>query len=132
MQNYTESKTKSEREILSYNERNKEGGGKLEVVSLVCGLVGGDTVMSSTPTSVNVFISQVKDSEIEFHILRFLEELIGNIPIVHIQDVCDAHIFCIQKPSLSGRFLVAASYVSSSDVVNYYLQSHPQFHINHK
>ncbi|KAI9072535.1 hypothetical protein K1719_045494 [Acacia pycnantha] len=69
LKSYTESKTESEKEILSYNE---EGGGSMEVVSLACGLVGGDTVLSSTPQSVEVLISQLKDSQMAFHCLRFL------------------------------------------------------------
>ncbi|KAI9072531.1 hypothetical protein K1719_045490 [Acacia pycnantha] len=129
LKSYTESKTKSEKEILSYNE---EGGGSMEVVSLACGLVGGDTVLSSTPQSVEVLISQLKDSEMAFHCLRFLEELLGKIPIVHIKDVCDAHILCITKPSLSGKFLVASSFVSSSEIATHYLQSYPHFHVKQK
>lgn len=80
-----------------------------------------------------MFVSPLLDLELFFHSLRFLEELLAKIPIVHIEDVCDAHIFCIQAPaSISGRFLVASSYVSSLDIANYYLQSYPQFHINQK
>ncbi|KAI9072542.1 hypothetical protein K1719_045501 [Acacia pycnantha] len=129
LKSYIESKTESEKEILSYNE---EGGGSMEVVSLACGVVGGDTVLRSTPGSVESLISQLKDSEMAFHCLRFLEELMGKIPIVHIKDVCDAHILCITKPSLSGRFLVASSFVSSSDIATYYLQSYPHFHVKQK
>ncbi|XP_054782175.1 putative anthocyanidin reductase [Prosopis cineraria] len=132
LKNYVESKTESEREILRYNER-KEDGGLLEVVSLACGLVGGDSVLNASVSgSAMVIISQLKDSEMEFHSMRFIEELLGKIPIVHVQDVCDAHIFCLQKPSFTGRFLVASSYVSSADIGNYYLQTYPELHVKHK
>ncbi|KAI9072548.1 hypothetical protein K1719_045507 [Acacia pycnantha] len=96
IRSYTESKTESEKETLSYNE---EGGGSMEVVSLACGLVGGDTILSSTPQSVELLISQLKDSEIH---------------------------------SLFGKFLVASSFVSSSDIATYYLQSYPHFHVKQK
>ncbi|RDX77049.1 Anthocyanidin reductase ((2S)-flavan-3-ol-forming), partial [Mucuna pruriens] len=124
---YTDSKTLAERELLSYGN-----GSEMEVVSLGCGLVGGDTLLSHTPTSVALLISQLKDNETTFLSLKFLEDLVGKIPIVHIDDVCEAHIFCAENPSIHGRFLVASSYASSTDLANYYLHTYPQFNLNKK
>ncbi|KAI4355204.1 hypothetical protein L6164_003998 [Bauhinia variegata] len=126
-QKYTDSKTKTEKELLSY-----DNGGGLEVVTLACGLVGGETLLSSLPLSVQLFISPLKDNELAFYSVRFLEELLGKVPIVHIGDVCEAHIFCIEKPSISGRFLVASSYVSSADFANYCLQTYPDSRVKQK
>ncbi|CAJ1961266.1 unnamed protein product [Sphenostylis stenocarpa] len=122
---YVDSKTSAERELLSYG--SGENGGRLEVVSLACGLVGGDTLLSYTPLSVSMLFSQLRDNETTYQSLKFLEDLIGNIPIVHIHDVCEAHIFCAENPSINGRFLVASSYSSTADIANYYLQTYPQF-----
>ncbi|KAM1406099.1 hypothetical protein ACFXTH_000801 [Malus domestica] len=123
---YVDSKTLAEREILSYG--NQKNGG-LEVVTLACGLVGGDALLPFTSSSVAVFISQLTNSATEYQLLRFLEELVGKIPIVHIDDVCDAHIFCMEKPSISGRFLCASSYVSSAEIATYYQQNYPKFQV---
>ncbi|CAN6710831.1 unnamed protein product [Malus baccata var. baccata] len=123
---YVDSKTLAEREILSYG--NQKNGG-LEVVTLACGLVGGDALLPFTSSSVAVFISQLTNSATEYQLLRFLEELVGKIPIVHIDDVCDAHIFCMEKPSISGRFLCASSYVSSAEIATYYQQNYPIFQV---
>ncbi|KAL5572075.1 hypothetical protein UlMin_021672 [Ulmus minor] len=98
---YEDSKTLTEKELLSFE--NKNGGG-LEVVTLVCGLVGGDTLLSFTPLN-------------------------GKIPIVHIQDVCEAHIFCMENPSLKGRFLCASSFISSIEIAAYYQENYPKFHV---
>ncbi|KAH7519500.1 hypothetical protein FEM48_Zijuj08G0043100 [Ziziphus jujuba var. spinosa] len=46
---YVYSKTLAEKEILRFG--NQKDGGELEVVSLACGLVGGDTLLPSTPHS---------------------------------------------------------------------------------
>ncbi|KAL3038298.1 hypothetical protein AAZX31_01G124100, partial [Glycine max] len=51
---------------------------------------------------------------------------------VHVEDVCEAHIFCAENPSINGRFLVASSYASSTDIANYYLQAYLKLHLNHK
>ncbi|KAL6322198.1 hypothetical protein AAG906_005145 [Vitis piasezkii] len=103
-------------EILSHGE-NKTGG--LEVVSLAYGLVGGETLLPYTPESVDLFISQLTDHENRYQALKFLEELLGKVPIIHIDNVCEAHIFCIEKPSINGRFLCASLCISSAKITNY-------------
>ncbi|KAL5571390.1 hypothetical protein UlMin_020987 [Ulmus minor] len=123
---YQDSKTLTEKELLSFE--NKNGGG-LEVVTLVCGLVGGDTLLSFTPVTSAIIISQLTNNEINYNSLRYLEELNGKIPIVHIQDVCEAHIFCMENPSLKGRFLCASSFISSVEIAAYYREKYPKFHV---
>ncbi|XP_057720482.1 putative anthocyanidin reductase isoform X1 [Arachis stenosperma] len=126
---YTDAKTLAERQLLSY-----ENGRTMEVVSLVCGLVGGDTLLSEIPLSVSMLISQIKGNNDEFlyQSLKYLEDLNGKIPIVHVDDVCEAHIFCLETPSITGRFLLANSFASSSDLASYYFQNYPEFHFNTK
>ncbi|XVE77260.1 hypothetical protein DITRI_Ditri13aG0047900 [Diplodiscus trichospermus] len=109
---YALSKTLSEKELLRCD-------GKLEVVSLVWGLVGGETLLSSMPESMGVLISQATMNKRRYSTLRFLEELMGKIPILHIEDACNAHIFCLEKPSMSGRFLCASAYLSSADIATH-------------
>lgn len=128
LQGYTDSKTLAEKEILRYGD-NKNGGGLMEVVYLACGLVGGNTLLSSTPSSAAILNSQLTNMANEQRSLKFLEELVGKIPVVHIDDVCEAHIFCMEKDSINGRFLCASSYVSSAEIANYYRQHYPEFHV---
>ncbi|KAF8379668.1 hypothetical protein HHK36_029112 [Tetracentron sinense] len=91
---YTKSKTLLEKEFLSHRDRQN---GELEVVTLACGLVGGHTLLSYTPTSVAMFISQFMNDPLSYQPLRFLEELSGKVPIIHIDDVCEAHLFCTEE-----------------------------------
>ncbi|EOX95754.1 NAD(P)-binding Rossmann-fold superfamily protein, putative [Theobroma cacao] len=119
---YTCSKTLSEKELLRYN-------GELEVVSLVCGLVGGKTLLSSMPESMGVLISQAAKNKRRYRTLRFLEELLGRVPILHIEDVCNAHIFCLEKPSIKGRFLCASAYLSSADIASHSRKLYPHIEI---
>ncbi|KAK1360511.1 NAD(P)-binding domain containing protein [Heracleum sosnowskyi] len=101
-QAYTISKTLAEKEILSYNTIESGSDNGLEVVSLVCGLVGGDTLLSYIPGSMGVILSPlVRDSLNSYYeSLQHLQELLGCVPLVHIEDVCEAHVFCMEKPSL--------------------------------
>ncbi|KAK9910221.1 hypothetical protein M0R45_034191 [Rubus argutus] len=127
LKDYVDSKTLAEKEILSYGNYNEKSG--LEVVSLACGLVGGNSLPPFTPTSVACFVSQLTNSANLYNSLRFFEKLLGKIPIVHIDDVCDAHIFCMESPSINGRFLCSSSYVSSAQIASYYQQHYPEFEV---
>lgn len=102
------------------------------MVSLVLGLVGGDTPLNHIPGSVAVVTSQLQDNEALYQSLKFLEDICGKIPIVHVDDVCEALIFCAEDPSINGRFLVANSCVSLSEIANYYFQNYPEFNLKEK
>ncbi|KAK7332759.1 hypothetical protein VNO80_29514 [Phaseolus coccineus] len=122
---YTYSKTLCEKHLLSYG--NDENSGGLEVVTLPCGLVGGDCLVPSTLSSRVVCIAQIVQNEITYKSLKFLEGLLGKIPLVHIDDVCEAHIFCMESTSMSGRFLCASSFISLQEMANHYSLYHPEF-----
>lgn len=113
--------------MLSYN-----GDNTINVVSLVCGLVGGDTLLSSMSESNGCIVSQLTNDNRRYQTLRFLEELIGKLPIVHIEDISEAHIFCMENSTISGRFLCANAYISSAEIASYYQNLHPDLHIDEK
>ncbi|KAI3444439.1 hypothetical protein Pfo_001104 [Paulownia fortunei] len=109
---YVHSKTLAEKEVLSYN------GKGIEVVSLACGLVGGDTIQSSMSESMACLISQATNDGLRYKILRFLEELLGKVPIVHIQDITEAHLFSMENSHINGRFLCASAFLRSAEIAS--------------
>ncbi|KAK8520944.1 hypothetical protein V6N13_077074 [Hibiscus sabdariffa] len=123
MRTYTVSKTLAEKEALRFN------GGKLEVVSLACGLVGGETLLPFVPTSVAVMLSQLTGSWPAFVGLEYMEQLLGSIPMVHIDDVCEAHVFCMEKPSMAGRFICAAANPTIAQIAAYFRHHYPHHQI---
>ncbi|XP_057968863.1 putative anthocyanidin reductase isoform X3 [Malania oleifera] len=125
---YVRSKTLAEQEILSYNNE-KEAGNELEVVSLVCGLVGGDTILPYLPSSMETFVSQLTGNYSFYDTLKFLEGLLGAVPLVHIEDVCEAHIFCMEKPYLKGRFICAVANPTITDIAAQFQENFPDLEI---
>uniref|UniRef100_M1BRE8 Nadhp hc toxin reductase n=2 Tax=Solanum tuberosum TaxID=4113 RepID=M1BRE8_SOLTU len=124
-QDYVESKMLAEKEVLKFE---KEG---LEVVTLCCGLVGGHTFLPYFPSTSAMFLSVFTQEEKLCNIIKFLEELNGKVPIVHIEDVCEAHMFFMNNVgSLNGRFLCASSFVSTAEIGNYYQHNYPEFKVN--
>ncbi|XP_059662227.1 NADPH HC-toxin reductase 1-like [Cornus florida] len=128
MTGYAKSKTEAEKEVLSYNEI--ENGSRLEIVTLACGLVAGDTLLSYIPFSINATISQLTGNHFFKQFLRVLQEFAGSIPLLHIDDVCEAHIFCMERPSLRGRFICVATDPTIQEITNYYQQNYPEFKIS--
>lgn len=127
MQVYFKWKTLSEKELMSFNEMEDSN---LEVVSLACGLVGGDTLLPYGPVSLLVMISQLKDDPGLYMGLQYLEDLLGTVPLVHIDDVCNAHIFCMEKPSMKGRFLCAAASATTNELADYMQENHSKCKIS--
>ncbi|XP_065863052.1 NADPH HC-toxin reductase 1-like [Euphorbia lathyris] len=125
---YLKSKTIAEHEILRYNEVENA---KLEVVTLACGLVGGDSaLLSSVPLSVSSMSSQITGFLFGYnHGLMFMQQVLGSIPIVHIDDVCEAHVFCIENHEIKGRFLCAVANPSSLEIASYFIQEYPELKI---
>ncbi|TYI54961.1 hypothetical protein E1A91_D11G108200v1, partial [Gossypium mustelinum] len=102
---YASSKTASEKELLRYN-------GAIEIVSLALGLVGGGTLLSTMPGSVNVLVSQVTNNKAVYNTLRFLEELLGKVPILHVEDIP-----------------LRTAYLSSAEIASHYRMIFPDIQI---
>ncbi|KAF7062818.1 hypothetical protein CFC21_069380 [Triticum aestivum] len=127
---YVASKSLSEQELLRHNE--SEGGRAFEVVTLACGLVGGDTlhpVLSSRMSSVTMVVAALTGNEIHHNALCFMQALLGSAPLVHIDDACAAHLFCMDQPSMAGRFLCAAGYPTMQDYVARFAAKYPEHKI---
>lgn len=124
---YTISKTLAEKEILSYNTIESDSNTGLEVVSLACGLVGGDTILSYVPVSVGVILSPLLGDSLSSHYksLQHLQELLGCVPLVHIEDVCEAHVFCMEKPSLKGRLICSNADPTVEEITEYFKNNYP-------
>ncbi|CAD6245513.1 unnamed protein product [Miscanthus lutarioriparius] len=124
---YILSKLQSEQELLSYNGGESPA---FEVVTLPLGLVAGDTVLGRAPETVESAVSPVSRNEPLFGLPRILQQLLGSLPLVHVDDVCDALIFCMERrPSIAGRFLCAAAYPTIHDVVGHYARKFPHLDI---
>ncbi|XP_047951349.1 noscapine synthase SDR1-like [Salvia hispanica] len=120
---YISSKTQSEKEVARYN------GKGIEVVSLACGLVGGETLQCFTSASMAVLIAQAMDDGTLYKGLRCVEDLLSKVPIAHIVDVTEAHIFAMENSDINGRFLVANAFLKSAEIASLIQKLHPDITI---
>ncbi|XP_052162106.1 putative anthocyanidin reductase [Oryza glaberrima] len=127
---YVSSKTLSEKELLSYNGSSPSPA--FEVVTLACAVVGGDTLQPCPWSSIPVILAPLTGDEPYHNSLKFLQALLGSVPLVHIEDACDAHVFCMDQPSIAGRFLCAAGYPNMKDCVDHFAAKFPDIEIKLK
>ncbi|BAF22092.1 NADPH HC-toxin reductase 1 isoform X1 [Oryza sativa Japonica Group] len=125
---YASSKTLSEKALLRYNESESRA---FEVVTLACALVGGDadTTRLYHLLSVPAIVAPLIGQESYHGGLKYLQALLGSVPLAHIDDVCDAHVFCMEQPSIAGRFLCAAGYPNMKDFVDHFSAKYPEITI---
>nr|XP_011463973.1 PREDICTED: anthocyanidin reductase-like isoform X2 [Fragaria vesca subsp. vesca] len=124
---YIKLKTLAEKAVLSYNDF---GDSKLEVVTLPCGLVGGESLLSYLPLSVRVILAQLTGDMFSCDGLNLMQEFMGSVPLVHIDDVCRAHIFCMEQPSMKGRFCCAVACHSIKEIAIYFQETYPEYKIH--
>lgn len=127
------SKTLSEKELLSYysssSSKEDDRPRALEVVTLACGLVGGDSIQTYLWGSIAAIVAPLTGQAASHNALLFLQALLGSVPLVHVEDVCEAHVFCMEQESMAGRFLCAAGYPNMRDIVDHFAAKHPDLKI---
>lgn len=127
LKGYTRSKTLAEKAILRYNEVDN---GKLEVVTIPCGVVGGDqTLLPYLNATVEALLSQLCGNLSGYSGLKCVQEITGSVPLVHIEDVCEAHIFCMEQPSLRGRFFCSVVNPTIKEIALYFQENYPEYKI---
>lgn len=134
LDDYVRSKTLSEKELLSYSSsssstKEDDRPRELEVVTLACGLVGGDSIQTYLWGSYAAIVAPLTGQAVSHNALLFLQALLGSVPLVHVEDVCEAHVFCMEQESMAGRFLCAAGYPNMRDIVDHFAAKHPDLKI---
>jgi nucleoside-diphosphate-sugar epimerase len=125
MQEYILSKLLSEKELLGHSHAGERRRPAVEVVTVPCSVVAGGTLQGQSTTSLDCVVSPVSRDEGRFRALRLLQRLMGSVPMVHVDDVCDALVFCMEQPSLTGRFLCSAAYPTLDDIVEHFAGKYP-------
>ncbi|KAM0822557.1 hypothetical protein ACQ4PT_060048 [Festuca glaucescens] len=127
---YVSSKALSDKELLKHNDSSSavSAARSFDVVVLLCGLIGGDTILPYTPDSMHNMLSPLTGVEVYHNNLRFLQSLLGSVPLVHVDDVCEAHVFCMERSSdiAGGRYLCAAVYPNMQDILEHYAAKQPE------
>ncbi|XP_062234311.1 dihydroflavonol 4-reductase-like isoform X2 [Phragmites australis] len=99
----------------------------VHLVSVILPTVAGPFLTPSVPTSIQLLLSPITGDPKLYSLLASVHSRFGCIPLSHIQDVCDAHVFLLETPRAEGRYLCAAGSHPMPQVAQLLASRHPPF-----
>ncbi|KAJ8436203.1 hypothetical protein Cgig2_006890 [Carnegiea gigantea] len=109
-------------EEAAFKFANKHG---LDLVSVITTTVAGPFLTSTVPSSIRVLLSPITGDPEFFPILNAVNTRIGSIGLVHIDDICNVHIFLMQHPRAQGRYMCCAVNCHMSKLVHLLAEAYP-------
>ncbi|CAD5169488.1 unnamed protein product [Musa acuminata subsp. malaccensis] len=111
----------------------KEKG--IDLVSIIPPTVAGPFLTPSVPASVRVLLSPITGDPELYPILASVHSRLGSIPLAHVEDICNAHIFLMEQPMTEGRYICSAGSCSLPELTNLLSKNYPalsskRFHEN--
>ncbi|KAG2371851.1 putative anthocyanidin reductase [Vigna angularis] len=84
----------------------KENG--IDLVSVITTTVAGPFFTATVPSSVKMLLSPITGEPEFFKILSAVNARMGSIALVHIEDICSAHIFLMEHSEAEGRYICSS------------------------
>ncbi|CAH2077800.1 unnamed protein product [Thlaspi arvense] len=109
---YVVSKLVSEDEAFRYA---KERG--LDLVSVITTTVSGPFLTPSIPSSLQVLLSPITGDSRLFAILSAVNKRMGSIGLVHIEDICRAHLFLMEQPKAKGQYICCVGSIDMHELM---------------
>jgi bifunctional dihydroflavonol 4-reductase/flavanone 4-reductase len=117
---YYLSKTLAEKAAIEYGLNS----GEMEVVTIGPGYVAGPGITSTFPVTCGEILRPITGSS---EPLKLNESFLGSIPLVHIDDVCEAHIFLMEQPNVQGRHICSVRSFTVSQLAEFIHKRYPHF-----
>ncbi|KAK9689064.1 hypothetical protein RND81_09G032800 [Saponaria officinalis] len=96
-----------------------------ELVSVITTTVAGPFLTSTVPSSIRVLLSPITGDPQMLPILNAVNERMGSIGLVHIEDVCQAHMFLMEHRKAKGRYICCTDNCHMSKLLRLLGQSYP-------
>eukprot|EP00253_Pinus_taeda_P022596 PITA_22596 len=122
---YGVAKTLAEQAALQYG---KEDAG-LDVVSINPVLVLGSAITPIVPYTIEITLSLLTGNNQNVEALKGIQTTYGHISLVHVDDVCSAHIFLMENPSAEGRYICSAINMSVPQLADYLSKRYQQYNV---
>ncbi|XP_074586051.1 anthocyanidin reductase ((2S)-flavan-3-ol-forming)-like [Curcuma longa] len=118
---YSVSKVLAEKEAIKYAEENE-----LSLVSVIPALIVGPAIGSELGHSTQLSLSLLSGNEGMIRGLRLMQCLSGSTSIVHVEDLCRAHIFVAEEKFAVGRYICCAVNTSLPELACFLRMRYPQ------
>ncbi|WJX44753.1 hypothetical protein P8452_31696 [Trifolium repens] len=77
----------------------------IDLVSVITSTVAGPFFTANVPSSVKVLLSPLTGETENYKIISAVNARMGSIALVHIEDICNAHIFLMEHTKAEGRYI---------------------------
>ncbi|KAL5558008.1 hypothetical protein UlMin_034219 [Ulmus minor] len=114
---YFVSKTLAEQAAWEFAKENK-----LDFVSVIPPLVVGPFLMPSMPPSLITALSPITGNEAHYGIIKQGQ-------FVHLDDLCESHIFVYENPNSDGRYIASACDATIYEVAKLLREKYPEYNI---
>ncbi|KAL9268812.1 putative anthocyanidin reductase [Drosera capensis] len=117
---YALSKLQTEDAAFRYASENS-----IDLVSVVVSTVAGPFITSGVPVSIRVILSPITGDPYLSPILKAVNARMGSICLVHIEDICNAHIFLMEHPKAKGSYICSAANIHVSRLLQLLAKAYP-------
>uniref|UniRef100_A0A2C9TZY6 Flavanone 4-reductase n=1 Tax=Manihot esculenta TaxID=3983 RepID=A0A2C9TZY6_MANES len=114
---YFVSKTLAEKAAWKFAEENK-----LDFISIIPTLVVGPFLMPSMPPSLITALSLITGNEAHYSIIKQ-----GHY--VHLDDLCNSHIFLFEHPQAKGRYICSSHNANVHELAKLLREKYPEYNI---
>ncbi|GFZ06561.1 NAD(P)-binding Rossmann-fold superfamily protein [Actinidia rufa] len=90
----------------------------IDLVSVITTTVTGPFLTPTVPSSVRVLLSPITGDPKFSSILSAVNSRMGSISLVHIEDICSAHIFLMEHARAEGRYVCSSHNYLMSELVD--------------
>ncbi|KAG9454262.1 hypothetical protein H6P81_007166 [Aristolochia fimbriata] len=118
---YPVSKTVAEKEAWKFAEENQ-----IDLISVVPVLISGPSLTPHVPNSAILALSLLRGDDVG---LKAMQMASGSISLVHVHDVCEAHVFLAEKESASGRYICCAVNTSVPELAKFLSERYPEYNV---
>ncbi|KAJ6796957.1 dihydroflavonol 4-reductase [Iris pallida] len=97
----------------------------IHFISIIPTLVVGPFITTAMPPSMITALSLITGNEAHYSILK-------QVQLVHLDDLCDAHIYLLNHPEANGRYICSSHDATIYDLATMIRERHPWCHPPHK
>ena len=138
-QMYFVSKTLAEQAAWDFAEKNE-----MDFVSIIPTLVNGPFIVPAMPPSMLTALALIlsiypkNQNSLKLGYVELIRKCTGNEPhyfilnpaqFVHLDDLCDAHIFLLENPNAKGRYICSSHDVTITKLANMLKERYPELDV---
>ncbi|XP_043718557.1 dihydroflavonol 4-reductase-like [Telopea speciosissima] len=114
---YFVSKVLSEKAAWEFAEQNN-----MDLITIIPTLVVGPFITPSMPPSLITALAPITGNEAHYSILK-------QVQFVHLDDLCNAHIFLFENPESKGRYICSSDKSTIIDLAKMLREKFPEYNV---